>query len=254
MSFEVSTDAYARFMGRFSRPLAAQLVELVGVRRGQTALDVGCGTGALTELLVDELGIDAVQAVDPSESFVAAMRVRWPALDVQRCSAESLPHATASFDRTLASLVVHFMTDPVQGLAEMARVTAPGGAVAATVWDHAGSRGPLHAFWVGVNELDPGTYDEAHLPGAREGHLHELFAQAGMADATSTTLTVEATLTDFDAWWEPYTLGVGPAGAYVAGLDDARRRELREHLRASSPDGSFTMSADAWTVVWSKPA
>src|SRR5215467_7960108 len=137
-------------MGRYSEPLAAKFVELAIVKRGQRALDVGCGTGALTAALVERLGPGAVSAVDPSESFVDAVQSRFPTVDVRRASAERLPFPDGSFDSTLAQLVVHFMKDPVAGLREMARVTRSGGSVGACVWDHAGGRGPLTVFWQAV--------------------------------------------------------------------------------------------------------
>src|SRR5689334_2206478 len=136
MSFLVPAQAYGRFMGRYSEPLADQFVEVAGIRPGQRALDVGCGPGALTARLVAVLGPERVSAVDPSLPFVEAARERFPGTEVTVGSAESLEFADDSFDAAMASLVVHFMTDPAAGLAEMARVTRPGGVVAATVWNH----------------------------------------------------------------------------------------------------------------------
>src|SRR3954451_22958720 len=175
MSFAVSASAYDRFMGRYSVRLAPEFAEFAGVGDGQLVLDVGCGPGALTRELVARLGPDAVAAVDPSESFVAAARERNPGVDVRRAAAEDLPFGDREFDAALAQLVVHFMADPVAGLKEMARV---GGVVAACVWDHQGGQGPLGVFWEAVRSLDPDARDESDLAGAREGHLAELFAQA----------------------------------------------------------------------------
>ena len=134
MSFEVDADAYDRFMGRYSARLAPAFGDFAGVHTGQTALDVGCGPGALTAELVRRLGPDSVAAVDPSERFAAAARERHPGVDVRLSSAEDLPYPDGTFDATFAQLVVHFMADPVAGLAEMARVTRPDGVVAACVW------------------------------------------------------------------------------------------------------------------------
>ena len=132
--FEVAAEAYDRFMGRYSAQLAPPLADFGRVRAGQRVLDVGCGPGALTAELVARVGADAVAAVDPSESFVAAARARYPEVDVRHASAEHLPFDDAVFDAALAQLVVHFMSDPVGGLRELKRVTAPGGTVAACVW------------------------------------------------------------------------------------------------------------------------
>lgn len=246
--FDVSAAAYARFMGRYSEPLAGLFADLVGIERGQRALDVGCGPGALTAELVRRLGGDAVCAVDPSEPFAAAVGERCPGVDVRLAAAEQLPFGDDAFDITMAQLVVHFMTNPVAGLAEMGRVTRPGGVVAACVWDHAGGRGPLAAFWQAVLELDPGAHDESGLAGVREGHLAQLVGQAGLSVTHATPLTVQVQHATFDEWWEPFTLGVGPAGAYVASLDAEHRAVLRERCqeKLALP---ITVSATAWAVT-----
>jgi trans-aconitate methyltransferase len=116
VTFDVRADAYARFMGRYSEPLAVQFAELADLRTGHRALDVGCGPGALTAQLVERLRADAVSAIDPSPSFVAAIRSRFPEVDVQFGVNEHLPFPDDCFDLALAQLVVHFMTDAVSGL------------------------------------------------------------------------------------------------------------------------------------------
>lgn len=248
MSFNVPADAYGRFMGKYAEPLAGQFVDLADVRPGQRALDVGCGPGALTAQLVERLGADGVAAIDPSAPFVAAIRARIPDVDVRVGVAEQLPFSDDSFDLTLAQLVVHFMTDPVSGLQEMARVTRPGGLVAACVWDHAGDTGPLATFWQAVRDIDPGAHDESDLAGAREGHLAELCAAAGLEQIEPSRLTVRVGFATFDDWWEPYTLGVGPAGAYVTQLDEPRRDALRTRCVRQLPEAPFEVSASAWCV------
>jgi SAM-dependent methyltransferase len=248
MSFAVPADAYDRFMGRYSAPLAPALAEFAGVAAGQRALDVGCGPGALTAELTRRLGPAAVTAVDPSEPFVGAARERHPAVDVRCAAAEQLPFDDQAFDAALAQLVVHFMAQPVAGLREMARVTRKGGVVAACVWDHAGGGGPLSTFWRAARELDPDVDDEAQLPGAREGHLAELFAAAGLEQIEEAALTVTLEHPSFDEWWEPFTLGVGPAGAFVARLDAGRRLRLREICAALLPPAPFVLTATAWAA------
>jgi SAM-dependent methyltransferase len=252
VSFAVSADAYMRFMGKYSEQLAMQFADLAEVGRGQRVLDVGCGPGALTAELVSRAGADAVSAVEPSASFVAAVRERLPEVDVRQSPAEQLPFPDGAFDAAMAQLVVHFMTDPVTGLREMGRVTRPGGAVAACVWDHAGGRGPLTAFWRAVRELDPAADDESGLPGVREGHLAELFAQAGLGGIDVTTLTVHVSHASFGQWWEPFTLGVGPAGAYLASLGGDQQAALREQCRRLLPAGPLEVSATAWAAVGSR--
>ena len=249
VSFEVTADAYSRFMGRYSVPLAEEFVELLGLRVGQRVLDVGCGPGALTAPLVRLLGLPAVAAVDPSESFVSAIRTGIPGIDVQRAAAEQLPFADNQFDAAVAQLVVHFMTDPVAGLTEMARVTRRDGVVAACVWDHAGGTGPLAVFWRAVNAIDPDVRDESGLAGARAGHLVELFERAGLSDVQSSVLTVRVRYSNFDEWWEPLTLGVGPAGKYVARLNAEQRSILAAQCATLLPAGSFEITASAWTAL-----
>src|ERR1700761_7708283 len=220
MSFNVGADAYRQFMGRYSEQLAVQFADLARVGPGQRLLDVGCGPGALTAELVRRTGAEAVSGVHPPRSFAAAVQDRLPGTDIHVGQAEDLPFAAGTFDAALAQLVVHFMADPVRGLQEMRRVTRPGGTVAACVWDHAGHRGPVSAFWRAARELDPAADDESGLAGAREGDLAGLFSRAGLGAVRASTLTVRVVQEDFDAWWEPFTLGVGPAGAYLAALDD----------------------------------
>jgi SAM-dependent methyltransferase len=249
VSFDVSADAYLRFMGLYSEPLAPAFADLAGVRRGQRAVDVGCGPGALTAELVSRLGAAAVSAADPSESFVAAVAGRVPGVDVRRASAERLPFGDGVFDVALAQLVVHFMADPVGGLREMGRVTKAGGIVAACVWDFGGGRDPLSVFWRAARELDPAAPDESSRPGAREGHLGSLFEQAGLGPSHAATLTVRVRHEDFGHWWDRFTLGVGPSGAYVASLDEDCRVALRELCRRLLPPGPLEVTATAWAVA-----
>jgi len=249
VSFDVGADAYSRFMGRYSETLAVEFAALIDVAAGGRSIDVGCGPGAMTAELVRLLGSTALSAVDPSEPFVAAVRARFPVVDVRRAAAEHLPFEDDSFDLAVAQLVVHFMTDPVAGLSEMARVTRPGGRIAACVWDHAGGAGPLSVFWRAVTEVGPGANDESGLAGAREGHLAELFVRAGLQKVESATLTVRSEFTTFTEWWEPFTLGVGPAGAYVAQLDGPRREELRARCAELLPTPPFEITASAWTAL-----
>jgi len=246
--FDVPPDAYDRFMGRYSVQLAPPLADLAGVRHGQRVVDVGCGPGALTAELVRRVGSQNVAAADPSRTFVAAVRERYPGVQVEQAPAEALPFPPASFDAALAQLVVHFMANPPTGLSEMARVTRPGGVVAACVWDFAGERAPLTAFWQAARELHGDVEDESERPGARGGQLTELLEQAGLRQVDETTLDAHVTYGSFDEWWEPYTLGVGATGAYVMALDDARRNELRERCRRLLPEPPFTITVFAWAA------
>jgi SAM-dependent methyltransferase len=248
MSFAVGADAYARFMGRFSEPLAVPFAAYLALRPGMRVLDVGCGPGALTAVLVAQLGDAAVSAIDPSDSFVTAVRDRLPGVDARHGVAESLPWPDGSFDCAAAQLVVHFMADPVAGLREMARVTSPGGTVAATVWDFAHGTAPLSPFWHAAKQVDPHAPGEAHLTGTGPGQLDELLRRAGLSDVESALLTVSVDFVSFDQWWEPFTLGVGPAGAYLAERPEEQRAAIREACARLLPAGPFSFIAGSWTA------
>jgi SAM-dependent methyltransferase len=248
VSFDAGADAYSRFMGRYSRPLAGAFLAQFSLRPGQRVIDVGCGSGVLAAAVADIVGEDHVVAVDPEPKLALTVRT-----DVTRkvaiAEAERLPFADGVFDAVLAQLVVHFMRDPVAGLAEMARVAVTGGLVAVSVWDHGNGAGPLGTFWRAVHDLDPNARDESALPGVRAGSLSDLCGQAGLTVRLDTSLTVTVEHSSFEEWWDPFLLGVGPAGAYVGELSQDRRDELRERCRELQPRGSFAVDARAWTVI-----
>lgn len=245
-----AADSYDQFMGRFSRRLAPVFADRAGVVAGQRALDVGCGPGALTGVLVERLGIENVEAVDPSPQFVETITQRLPGLSVQQGSAEHLPHDDGSFDVALAQLVVHFMTDPVAGIAELARVTRPGGTVGAAVWDLTpGAHGPVSAFHTAIVETDPTWVASQVRPGGARGELGGLFRSAGLERVQESVLTTQVPMASFEDWWEPFLLGAGPAGDYVDGLSEQGRVELRERARRLLPEGAFNLRVDAWCAI-----
>jgi SAM-dependent methyltransferase len=249
VTFHVPADAYQRFMGRNSSLLAAEFLDLIDPRPGQRVLDVGCGPGVLTAPLAERVGAAAVTGVEPSESFVDAARGLLPDVDIRLAPAEELPFPDDTFDVTLAQLVVHFMTDPVGGLREMARVTRPGGLVAASVWDDAGDRSPLSPFWRAVRQTDPSAIGETQMAGVRDGHLVELFTSAGLHGAEQHVLTVRTAFSGFDEWWAPFELGVGPPGKFVAALSDAERADLRQRCADLLPSGRFELASSAWVAI-----
>ena len=248
MSFDVSADAYDRFMGRYSRTLSPQLADLAGVAVGQRAVDVGCGSGMLTAELVARLGAGSVAAIDPSAPFVEAIGRRFPGVDVRQATAEELPFGDGEFDAALSQLVVHFMRDAVAGLREMARVTRPGGTVAASVWDLGGGRAPISPYWKAARELDPNLTGESERAGGREGHLAELFEAAGLREVEQAELSATTEYEAFEEWWYPYTLGVGPAGAHAQSLSPDKLAEVRERCRQLLPEPPFAFTAYAWAV------
>ena len=258
-SFDKPAAAYDRFVGRYSDQLARAFVARLELVSGASALDVGCGPGALTAVLAEILGPERVAAVEPSEPFAAACRERVPGADVRVAGADALPHDGASFDATVSQLVVNFLPDPAAGLQEMRRVTKPGGVVAGTVWDYAGEMTMLRAFWDAATTLDAdgaGPLDEGvRFPDCNPDALAGLWINAGLADVSTREIVVRAVYEDFEDLWDPFTTGVGPAGAYTASLSDEGRAALRSAYRdrLGSPSGRFELSARAWMAAGSVP-
>jgi SAM-dependent methyltransferase len=247
MQFAAPAEHYDRFMGRYAPTLAAALADAAGVAPGMRVADVGCGPGGLTGELVARVGARNVAAIDPASQFAAACRARYPGADVREGVAEALPWPDGEFDATLSSLVIGFMRDPDQGVREMVRITRPGGAVAACMWDIAGGgMTMLRLFWTAVREVDAEAQGERRLAGTFEGDLVQRFERAGLDDVTGSALTASADYEGFDDFWEPFTLAVGPAGQYLRSLPDDRRAIVREACRTVLPSGAFTLEARAW--------
>jgi SAM-dependent methyltransferase len=252
--FQASAEAYDRFVGRYGAQLADALIEFAGVAPGMRALDVGCGPGALTGALVQRLGAESVRAADPSEPFVEACRKRFPGVEVVVARAEALPYSDDEFDAAISQLVVNFMADAEEGVAEMARVTRSGGLIASAVWDYAGEMTLLRAFWDSAREIDPegATADEgAVMRWCGEGDLAELWQGAGLVDVRFGALTARAAYEGFEDLWWPLPTGVGPAGAYCKSLDDEGRAALHDAFRRrlGVGDEPFELSARAWAAA-----
>jgi SAM-dependent methyltransferase len=250
-TFFQAVDAYERFMGRYSRPLAHEFVRAAGVAAGEQVLDVGCGTGALTSVLAELVGPDRVGAADPSEPFVEECRVRVPGADARVGLAEALPFGDDTFDCALAQLVFHFVGDQAASVAEMARVTRPGGRVGACVWDFTGGMTMIRAYWDAALEVDPDAPDEIERFGGRPGELASLWRDAGLRDVADGSLTVSSEYRDFDELWESFLGGVGPVGAHAASLDESQRQAVRESLcrGLGSSVGPLSLTARAWYAL-----
>lgn len=253
-SFQHSGDSYDRFMGRYSRRLAAPFADWVGVPRAgegpqppPVALDVGCGPGALTAELVARLGVARVLACDPSVPFLDSCITRHPGIDARLGRAEELPFNDDLADFGLAQLVFHFVSEPEHAAAELLRVVRPGGVIAACTWDFAGGMRMLRTFWDAALRVDPRAPDEGALRFGAPGEFPALFEQAGLVDVAETTLEVSATYRDFDELWQCFLLGVGPAGSYLVSLEAGQQHAIRAELFdvLGSPPGELTLTAMA---------
>lgn len=248
-------ELYDRYIGRYGPQLAQRLIAAADVRPGMTVVDVGCGPGALTSALVDVVGAGRVLAVEPSEPFAAACRARHPGVDVQQARAESMPIPDAAADRVLSQLVVNFLEDPRQGLAEMRRVAVPGGIVAAVVWDYADRMTLLRAFWDAAVETDASGRAERLDEGVtmrvcNPRGLQELWEGEGLEDVAVEPVEAAGRWSSFDELWGPIEGGVGPSGAWAAALDPRGREALRDalHRRLGRPAADFEVIAGAWCV------
>jgi len=251
-----SGAAYEPYVGRWSRLAARELLAWLALPAGRRWLDVGCGSGALVQTILETAMPAAVVGIDPSAGFVAYARDR-VADERARFAvgdARALPYARASFDAAVAGLVLNFVPEPARAVAEMARVARSGGVVAAYVWDYAGEMQLMRHFWDAAAALDPAAraLDEGRrFPLCRPEPLAALFRGAGLEAVEVRAIDVPTHFRDFDDYWAPFLGGQGPAPGYCMALDEGRRAHLRERLRAAlpvDPDGVIRLMARAWAV------
>ena len=248
-------DPYERYVGRWSRRVAPPFLASLGVPAGRSWLDVGCGTGALCAAILDHCSPSSVLGVEPSPGFLktAADNLAGRAQLLQG-SATSIALADASVDVVVSGLVLNFVSDQPAALAEMARVTAKGGTIAAYVWDYAGKMELMRFFWDAAAQLDPDAakLDEGvRFPLCHPQALEALFAGAGLRQVVVEAIDIATPFADFDDYWQPFLGGQGPAPAYAMSLGERERERLRERIRQRIPaseDGSLALTARAWTV------
>jgi ubiquinone/menaquinone biosynthesis C-methylase UbiE len=251
-----SADSYEQLMGRWSRRLARPFLDFAGLEPGERVLDVGCGTGSLTFTIPEVADVLSIDGIDFSETYVDAARERNadPRITIARGDVCELPFPDDSFDRTLALLMLHFVPESERALAEMTRVTKPGGIVAAAVWDSFGGMPIQRMFWDTAAILDPAAAkirgETYFKPLTRRGEMGALWRKTGLDRVTEAAITIQMEFQDFEDYWRPIAAGEGPLGQYATGLDGESRtafeRALRSAFEAGLPDGPRSFAATAW--------
>jgi ubiquinone/menaquinone biosynthesis C-methylase UbiE len=251
-----ASAGYERFMGRWSRLLAPGYIAFAGVKDGERVLDVGTGTGALGSTLETSFPDSRIVGIDPSEDFIAFARrsARSGRAQYEVGDAQALKFEDATFDHTMALLVMNFIPDHDKAIAEMRRVTRPNGVVSACVWDYNEGMQMLRFFWDEAVALDSAIEpkDERHMKLSRQGQLAQLWKKVGLVDIREEPVVIDQRYSSFDDYWTPFTKGAGPGGAYVVSLSETRRQQLearmRKRLLGDHQDGAFTLKAKAWCV------
>ncbi len=252
-----SGDAYEPYVGRWSRLVAREFVEWLALPPASRWLDVGCGTGALIQTLLEHAAPSEVVGTDPSAAYIALAEARMdddPRVHFEIGDAQALRAAAATFDVVVSGLVVNFVPRPELAVAEMARVARPGGTVAAYVWDYAEGIQLMRHFWDAAGALDPKAkkLDEGQRFWlCKPEPLSRLFLSAGLEDVEVRAIEVPTYFRDFDDYWSPFLGGQGPAPSYAMSLSEERRAELRERVWASLPidaEGGIPLSARAWAI------
>lgn len=254
-------DAYEPYVGRWSGRVAHEFLRWLSVEPGGRWLDVGCGTGALTEAIIALTEPESVQGVDPSEGYLAyaRRRVEDPRASFQVGDAGALPGPAGSFDAVVSGLVLNFVPDAPEAVRGMARAAVGDGVVGAYVWDYRSGMQLIRYFWDAAVELDPAATDldeGVRFPLCKPEPLRALFLDAGLAEVDACAIDVPTAFRDFDDYWAPFLGGQGPAPTYAMSLTEERRAALRELLRSALPctdDGSIHLTARAWAVRGRRP-
>jgi SAM-dependent methyltransferase len=251
-----SGAAYEPYVGRWSRLVAQQFLAWLTVPKESKWLDVGCGTGALSQTILDLASPSETMGVDPSDAFVQFARdhIRDQRATFAVGDARALPGDDGSYDAAVSGLVLNFVPQPEMAATEMARVTRAGGTVAAYVWDYAGKMEMMRYFWDAAVALNPAAIEldeAAKSPLCKPKALEELFRNARLADVEVRAIDAATHFRDFNDYWSPFLAGRAPAPDYAMSLSEEKRGELRELIRASLPmeaDGSIDLIARAWAV------
>jgi SAM-dependent methyltransferase len=236
--------------------VASQFIDWLDMPNGLRWADVGCGTGALTELIMRSCAPVSVVGIDRAAAFVALARRRITdaRANFEVGDAMSLPWADASVDASVSGLVLNFVPDGAAMVREMRRVTRPGGRVAAYVWDYAGGMQMMRHFWdvaIALNPKDASLDQAERFPICNPGPLQALFEAEGLKQVSTRAIDIPMVFRDFDDFWTPFLWKQGAAPTYLAKLEPAMQHRIRDQLKArlpAQPDGSITMGARAWAV------
>jgi SAM-dependent methyltransferase len=247
---------YERYMGRWSRLIAREFLAWLAVPPEVRWLDVGCGTGVLSRMILEVASPSEVKGVNPSGAYVAFAREQIcdGRASFEVGDAQTLCMEESTYDVVVAGLVLNFVPQPSHAMIEMARVVRPGGIVAAYVWDYADKMQMIRYFWDAAVTLDPRAFDldeGQRFPICKPELLTELFRAAALRDIEVRAIDILTEFRDFNDYWSPFLGSQGPAPSYAMFLSEERRAMLRERIRASLPialDGSISLVARAWAV------
>jgi len=251
-----SGDAYERFMGRWSTLVAHRFLDWIAAPPGSSWLDIGCGTGSLTRLILDTRQPKEVIGIDSSSEFIsyANHAIIDPIVRFQVGYAQTLELDTSSVDVAVSGIMLNFVPQPETALREMIRVIKPGGTIGIFLWDYANGMEMLRFFWNAAVQHDTKAkeYDEGfRFPLCQEGQLEALIEEMGLKQVTSNPIEISTKFQDFDDYWTPFLEKVGPAPSYVLSLSQENRQKLEGKLRETLPiedDGSISLRARAWAV------
>ena len=251
-----SGNAYERFMGRWSTLIAQKFLDWLAIPPASSWLDVGCGTGSLTQVILETYKPKEMIAIDSSPAFIAHARqaITNPAVHFRVGLAQSMALDAHSIDAVVSGLMLNFVPDPEAAVSEMLRVTKPGGKLGIFLWDYAAGMEMLRYFWDAAVKLDSKAqeYDEGiRFPLCQERQLESLVRQVGLEQVESTSIEVTTLFENFDDYWLPFLGEVGPAPGYTMSLEQKERQKLKTTLRQSLPiqeNGSISLQARAWAV------
>lgn len=251
-NFFTDGAAYERMMGRWSALAGEIFLGWLAQPKGLRWLDVGCGTGAFTELIVANCAPAEVQALDPSAAQIAYARTRPAATLAQfrQGDAQALPFADDSFDVAIMALVINFVPDPAKAVAEMARIVRPGGWVATYMWDVTAGGSPNEPISAALRSMDI-VYTMAPSIGvSRQDNMRALWEQAGLESIDTRVIDVPITYSNFDDFWESNSV-VGPTGQAIREMSPSAREQFKTYLQEQlpkDPEGRISYAAHANAV------